>query len=122
MRRTGILNRDEKNFEFFVRSLFKYAPMSYSKEDETLKNCLPRIRAARAARGCGEQRRCAAGEIPFERVQRREHAVAAASLKIRIDDATIEKHSSISWRAGGWSSFARTATQLLWIMRTRGFA
>jgi len=35
----------------FVRSLFKYAPMSYSKEDETLKNCLPRIRAARAAEG-----------------------------------------------------------------------
>lgn len=89
------LNRDEKNFEFFVRSLFKHEPMSYSKEDETLKNCLPKIRAARAegAEGAAtaadgaKQEKFLLSEFNQENI-----AVAAAiAKKFGIDDATIEK-------------------------------
>jgi UDP-N-acetylmuramoyl-L-alanyl-D-glutamate--2,6-diaminopimelate ligase len=85
------LNRDEKNFEFFVRSLFKHEPMSYSKEDETLKNCLPKIRAARTqdaptADGT-RQEKFLLSEFNEENI-----AVAAAiAKKFGIDDATIEK-------------------------------
>jgi UDP-N-acetylmuramoyl-L-alanyl-D-glutamate--2,6-diaminopimelate ligase len=80
------LNRDEKNFEFFVRSLFKYAPMSYSKEDETLKHCLPKIRNARAADVGTNQERFLLSEFNEENI-----AVAAAiAKKFGIDDATIE--------------------------------
>jgi UDP-N-acetylmuramoyl-L-alanyl-D-glutamate--2,6-diaminopimelate ligase len=90
------LNRDEKNFEFFVRSLFArtsawHEPMSYSKEDETLKNCLPKIRAARDAEAQ------AAGGVPLEKFLLSEFneeniAVAAAiAKKFGIDDVTIEK-------------------------------
>jgi len=86
------LNRDEKNFDFFTRALFKHAPMSYSKEDETLKNCLPKIRAARAAEvgtdGSGAQsEKFLLSEFNEENI-----AVAAAIAKtFGIDDATIEK-------------------------------
>jgi UDP-N-acetylmuramoyl-L-alanyl-D-glutamate--2,6-diaminopimelate ligase len=90
------LNRDEKNFEFFVRSLFARTPtwhelMSYSKEDETLKNCLPKIRAARTAEAQ------AADGVPPEKFLLSEFneeniAVAAAiAKKFGIDDTTIEK-------------------------------
>jgi UDP-N-acetylmuramoyl-L-alanyl-D-glutamate--2,6-diaminopimelate ligase len=87
------LNRDEKNFEFFVRSLFKYAPMSYSKEDETLKNCLPRIRAARAAEGdAANSEDAQPGKFLLSEFNEENIAVAAAvTKKFGIDDATIEK-------------------------------
>jgi len=87
------LNRDEKNFEFFVRSLFTHEPMSYSKEDETLKNCLPKIRAARAAESAG----VASGVPPQEKFLLSEFneeniAVAAAiAKKFGVEDAVIEK-------------------------------
>jgi UDP-N-acetylmuramoyl-L-alanyl-D-glutamate--2,6-diaminopimelate ligase len=90
------LNRDEKNFEFFVRALSSHAraqhePMSYSREDETLKNCLPRIRAARAAEGAAgggvHQERFLLSEFNEENI-----AVAAAvAKKFGVSDAIIEK-------------------------------
>lgn len=91
------LNRDEKNFEFFVRSLFKHAPMSYSKEDEALKNCLPKIRAARAAEAGGVgigaiEAAASQGGFFLSDFNEENIAVAAAiAKKFGIDDATIEK-------------------------------
>lgn len=80
------LNRDEKNFEFFARALLKHAPMSYSKEDEVLKNCLPKIRSARAAEGADREK------FLLSAFNEENIAVAAAiAKKFGIDDAVIEK-------------------------------
>jgi UDP-N-acetylmuramoyl-L-alanyl-D-glutamate--2,6-diaminopimelate ligase len=39
------LNRDDKNFGFFIDALEKYDPIAYSKDDEFMKDYLPEIRA-----------------------------------------------------------------------------
>ncbi len=83
------LNRDEKNFEFFVRALSEHALMSYSKEDETLKNCLPKIRAAE---GSVDGNGVRSEKFLLSEFNEENIAVAAAiAKKFGIDDATIEK-------------------------------
>lgn len=82
------LNRDDKEFTFFFDALVAFSPTTYSKEDEFLKECLPRIRAARAKEDAGTgQQKFILSDFNEENI-----AVAAAiGKKLGIDDATIEK-------------------------------
>lgn len=85
------LNRDDKEYPFFARSLSgaaaketaaspAYAPtIGYSKDDVFLKDCLPRIEAAR-------------GNFLLSDFNKENIAVAAAiARRLGVDDVTIEK-------------------------------
>ncbi|MDR3582111.1 MAG: UDP-N-acetylmuramyl-tripeptide synthetase [Candidatus Pacebacteria bacterium] len=75
------LNRDDKEFTFFFNVLAAFSPTAYSKEDEFLKNYLPRIRAA------SKEERFILSDFNIEHI-----AVAAAiGEKLGIDDAAIER-------------------------------
>jgi len=88
------LNRDDKEFKFFFDSLADHAPTDYSKDDEFLKNCLPRIRAAREG-GEGSTR---SGHFLLSDFNEENIAVAAAiGRKLGIDDATIE-HAILNFK------------------------
>jgi UDP-N-acetylmuramoyl-L-alanyl-D-glutamate--2,6-diaminopimelate ligase len=85
------LNRDDKEFGFFFDTLVAYKPKEYSKEDEFLKDCLPRIRAAREKNGVGLADEASAqfllSDFNIENI-----AVAAAiAQRLGIENATIEK-------------------------------
>ena len=82
------LNRDDKEFGFFFDTLISYKPKEYSKEDEFLKNCLPRIRAAR--KGITETTK--GGHFLLSDFNEENIAVAAAiGRRLGVDDGTIEK-------------------------------
>jgi UDP-N-acetylmuramoyl-L-alanyl-D-glutamate--2,6-diaminopimelate ligase len=81
------LNRDDKEFRFFFDTLIAYKPKEYSKEDEFLKNCLPRIRAARE----GIKESTKGGYFLLSDFNEENIAVAAAiGRRLGIDDETIE--------------------------------
>ena len=44
------LNRDDKNFDFFIEALGEHEPVTYSKDDEFFHDSLPHIRSARMRR------------------------------------------------------------------------
>jgi UDP-N-acetylmuramoyl-L-alanyl-D-glutamate--2,6-diaminopimelate ligase len=44
------LNRDDKNFDFFIEALGDHDPITYSKDDEFLHDSLPHIRSTRMRR------------------------------------------------------------------------
>jgi UDP-N-acetylmuramoyl-L-alanyl-D-glutamate--2,6-diaminopimelate ligase len=91
------LNRDDKEFRFFFDTLISYKPKEYSKEDEFLKNCLPRIRAARkegevSSTGETGSSRAPRGRFLLSDFNEENIAVAAAiGRRLGIDDAIIEK-------------------------------
>lgn len=79
------LNRDDKNFPFFADALAASHPLQSSKEDEMMKNCLPRIAAARGEHGAG---------APFllsDFNQENVAVAAAVAARFGVDEATIEK-------------------------------
>jgi UDP-N-acetylmuramoyl-L-alanyl-D-glutamate--2,6-diaminopimelate ligase len=81
------LNRDDKEFPFFFDALAAFSPTAYSKEDEFLKNYLPKIQAARKEVGGDSRERFILSDFNIENI-----AVAAAiGKKLGIDDATIER-------------------------------
>ncbi len=85
------LNRDDGEYGFFFNKLAasSHPPANYSKEDEFLKDCLPRIEAARQAPdGNG-----AASDGFILSDFNREHIAVAAAIgrRLGVDDATIEK-------------------------------
>jgi UDP-N-acetylmuramoyl-L-alanyl-D-glutamate--2,6-diaminopimelate ligase len=44
------LNRDDKNFDFFIDALGEHEPITYSKDDEFFHDSLPHIRSAKMRR------------------------------------------------------------------------
>ncbi len=85
------LNRDDGEYNFFFNELAAppNVPVNYSKEDEFLKDCLPRIEAARRTlNGKGT-----AAETFILSDFNIEHIAVAAAIgrRLGIDDATIEK-------------------------------
>jgi UDP-N-acetylmuramoyl-L-alanyl-D-glutamate--2,6-diaminopimelate ligase len=89
------LNRDDKHFQFFFDALAHdaTAPTKYSREDEFLKNALPRIRATRAE----EMTSGAAAEAGVPRFLlsdfNEENVAVAAAIgrKLGVADDVIEK-------------------------------
>jgi UDP-N-acetylmuramoyl-L-alanyl-D-glutamate--2,6-diaminopimelate ligase len=94
------LNRDDKEFTFFFDALAAFSPTSYSKEDEFLKNYLPKIQAARKESGEGS-RAAASAAVSASSAKERfilsdfniENIAVAAAIgrKLGIDDAVIER-------------------------------
>lgn len=80
------LNRDDKNFDFFLNALGEYAgPITFSKDDEFFHDSLPRIRSARARRD-GEEPRFLMSPFNQENI-----AVAVAVAKeLGIGNSIIE--------------------------------
>jgi UDP-N-acetylmuramoyl-L-alanyl-D-glutamate--2,6-diaminopimelate ligase len=89
------LNEDDKNFNFFFESLAAHMPTHYSKQDETVKDVLPRIQAAREASGGADgatQKNVISDKFLLSEFNQENIAVAAAIAKnLGIDAAIIEK-------------------------------
>lgn len=80
------LNRDDQHFPFFAAALARHAPVRTSKEDETIKDAVPRILAARKAEGAG-----APGFILSDFNQENIAIAAAVAKRFGVEDAAIER-------------------------------
>ncbi len=93
------LNRDAAEYPFFFGALTKDAPtrepVKCSKEDAFLKDCLPRIEAARAkdgGNGTGIAAAAGTGGFLLSDFNQENIAIAAAiARRLGVDDATIEE-------------------------------
>ncbi len=80
------LNRDDRESGFFFDALSS-VPLRYSKDDEFVKGCMPRIEAARHAEGEKAPQGFLLSDFNKEHI-----AVAAAiGRRLGVDDATIER-------------------------------
>ncbi len=74
------LNRDDKHFPFFAEALSRHAPLRYSKEDEAVKDSMPKLLAAHDG-----------GFILSDFNQENIAVAVAVAKRFGVDDASIEQ-------------------------------